>query len=299
MYRNVHLLTNDAAGSARALECPDGWRRWEISDDLTPEAAASRALENGADLVVACGGDGTVGSVACALVGSDVPLLIVPMGTANVFASDLGLPSDPDAVFALATGAAPSRVRAVDVGRLEDGTHGRELFVLRLGLGVEATMVTQADSDLKEKVGRLAYFAEFVRLTREQDRATYTITLDGRRETARGVTCLVCNSVNPGLRGVDLLPQASVADGKLTVVVFRWLSVGALFRLMGSAAWGLATGHGFHIDRSVLVRQFSGARVEVVSDPPQDAACDGDALEVRGVLRARVDPGALRVLVPA
>ena len=299
MYHDVHVLTNHAAGSAQAVAWPDGWTEWEIGPDLSPEQATNRALEAGADLVVACGGDGTVGSVACALVGTGVPLLIVPMGTANVFASDLGLPSDPLAVVALATGETPAVVRDVDVGRVDLEDAGRDLFVLRLGLGTEASMVTEADSDLKDKVGRLAYFVAFVRLTRSQSRVTYTITVDGREETAHGVTCLVCNSVNPGLRGVDLLPKASVADGALTVVVFRWMSVWTLFRLMATAAWSFATGHGFHIDRSVLVRHYGGERVEVVSDPPQVAACDGDALESGGTLRAHVEPGALRVLVPA
>lgn len=299
MFSAVHLLTNEAAGSAEQVDAPDDWTRWTIGDDLSPEEAARLALDAGADLVVACGGDGTVGSVACALVGTDVPLLIVPMGTANVFASDLGLPSDADAVLALATGEAPSKVRDVDVGRLDlDGSVPRDLFVLRLGLGVEATMVTEADPELKAKVGRLAYFVEFVRETRRQSRVTYHLTLDGESHRARGVTCLVCNSVNPGMRGVDLLPGASVEDGRLTVVVFRWLSVGVLFRLLVSAVWSALTGHGFHINRSRLIRQYTCERAEVVSDPPQDAACDGDALDSAGVLRAYVEPGVLRVLVP-
>ena len=296
---SIHAVTNADAGQAGGLSLPDSWTIWETSDDLSPTEAARRAREAGATRVVACGGDGTVNAVARALVGTDVELAVVPQGTANVLATDFGVPADPEEAVALADGASPGRSWTIDVGEVERGDEPPQLFLMRVGIGVGATMVTDADPEMKEKWGRAAYFARFVRASRAQGRVGYRIVVDGEAHRAHGVTCLVCNSVNPGLRGVRLLEDADLDDGSLDVVVFRWLSVGVLFRLAARAGLSWATGRGLHIDRSHLVRRYTGARVEVTPDPPQDLACDGEAFECEVPLRARVVPGALRVLVPA
>jgi diacylglycerol kinase family enzyme len=295
-FRNVHLVLNPGSGSfdgIDALPIHPAWTVHRVGDE-GPYELAQRAVAQGADLVIAGGGDGTVNGAAHGLLGSDAVLGIVPMGTANVLATALGIPADPSDAMELLATADATCVRTIDGGRYGDDA----FFMLRLGLGIEASMVAHSDDELKAKVGRLAYFKTFVHQSRAQQPVRYRIVADGQRHEARGVTCLICNTGHVGLRGMDLLPSVAIDDGRLTVVVIRRLGVWVLFLLLLSALKSGLMGRGFHVEHSKRLRLYPGREVEVTSDPPQEAACDGDALDDALPIRASVRPGALRVVVP-
>lgn len=297
--RSVHLILNPGSGSfpgREALPIDPQWTVHEVGDE-GPKALAERAVAQGAELVIAAGGDGTVNGTAHGLLGSDALLGIVPMGTANVLATDLRVPDDPADAMQLLREPGATTVRTID-----GGAHGPDLegfFMLRLGLGVEATMVTHSDPELKSQIGRLAYFKTFLDEVRAQRPVKYRITTDGQTYESWGVTCLVCNTGNPGVRGLDLLPSIAIDDGRLTVVVIRRITAGLAFSLAGSVLRSGLRGHGFRMDRSQRLRMYAGSDVHVWSDPPQEAACDGEALTDAPPLVARVLPAALRVVVPA
>jgi diacylglycerol kinase family enzyme len=298
-FQNVHLVLNPGSGSfpgREALPIEPSWTVHEVGDE-GPKALAERAARVGADLVIAAGGDGTVNGTAHGLLGSDAVLGIVPMGTANVLATDLRVPADPVDAMNLFHTFERTTVRTID-----GGAHGPDLegfFMLRLGLGIEATMVTHSDPELKAKVGRLAYFKTFLDEVRRQQPVRYHITTDGQTHQSRGVTCLVCNTGNPGMRGVNLLPSIAIDDGRLTVVVIRRITAGLVASLVGSAVRSGLAGRGFRVEHSRRLRLYAGREVQVWSDPPQEAACDGEALTDAPPLKARVLPSALRVLVPS
>ncbi len=295
-FQNVHLILNPGSGSFPGrdeLPIDPGWTVHEVGDD-GPEELARRAIADGADLVIAAGGDGTVNGAAHGLLDSDAVLGIVPMGTANVLATSLGIPSDPYDAMQLIRESGETSVRTIDAG-----THGEEgFFMLRLGLGIEASMVAHSDDKLKAKVGRLAYLKTYLDEVRTQDPVRYHITTDGETHTTRGMTCLVCNTGHTGMRGLDLLPSVAIDDGKLTAVVIRRMGIGLMFALLWSAIVSFFKGNGFHAEQSERLRLYPGQSVRVTSDPPQDAACDGEELRDTATLDARVLPDALRVLVP-
>ncbi len=295
-FSNVHLILNPGSGSfpgRDALPIDPEWTVHEVGDE-GPKALADRAVADGADLVIAAGGDGTVNGAAHGLLGSDAVLGIVPMGTANVLATSLDVPADPFDAMEIARSPQRTCVRTIDAGAYGDDG----FFMLRLGLGIEASMVAHSDDALKARVGRLAYLKTFLDEVRRQHPVRYSIVTDGQTHTTRGMTCLVCNTGHTGLRGLDLLPSVSIDDGKLTAVVMRRMGVGLGFALMWSAATSFVRGNGFHVEQSKRLRIYPGREIRVSSQPLQDAACDGEELERGSVLDARVLPGVLRVLVP-
>ncbi len=296
-FHNVHLILNPGSGSFPGrdeLPIDPEWTVHEVGDD-GPKELAERAVAAGADLVIAAGGDGTVNGAAHGLLASDAVLAIVPMGTANVLATSLDIPADPHDAMQLLRTAGATAIRTIDAGAYGDDG----FFMLRLGLGIEASMVAHSDDKLKAKVGRLAYLKTYLDEVRSQDPVRYSITTDGRTHTTHGMTCLICNTGHTGMRGLDLLPSVAIDDGKLTAVVMRRMGIGLMFALLWSAIVSFFKGTGFHAEQSERLRLYAGREVRVASHPSQDAACDGEGLEGTSSFDARVLERALRVLVPS
>lgn len=314
-FAAVHVVTNPGSGSGGGLPAAIvaaldaacvGWTRLDCGDAAGPDVLARRALAAGADLVVAHGGDGTVRAVADALAGTDAVMAVLPAGTANVFAAELGLTGGLPGALALVTGAAPAAVRRVDIGRAtaegsspeSDGEHP---FLLRIGLGLQAAMVTNVPAAAKKRLGRLAYALQFAREWRRLRPHRYTVSVDGGPpERTAGVSCLVCNTTTAGMPGRTFLDDGDDAsDGRLDVVVARRMGAHALGVALWHGVQGVARGRGFSLRPSPEIRVWSGAHVRVAVEPAQEAACDGEALGRVRRVEARVHAATLRVLVPA
>ena len=145
MSKHVHVVINPASGADRPIlntlntVFRGGDLEWSVS--LTKKSGdaqrfARKAAQEGADVVAIYGGDGSVMEAASGLMGSDVPVAILPGGTANVFSVELGIPGNLAKAAALVSDEA-SRERVVDMGRL----NGEQLFILRLATGFEAIAV--------------------------------------------------------------------------------------------------------------------------------------------------------------
>lgn len=242
---------------------------------------ARAAVESGADLVVACGGDGTVNAVAQALCGTDVALGVLPLGTGNLLAGQLGIPSAlDDAIAALLHGSD----RRIDLGVVD----GR-VFVGMAGLGLDAAMIADASERLKTRVGWAAYVPAILRHLRDRGERV-TLRVDGRRVRHRRVKALIVGNHGRLHGGIDLMPDAAPDDGVLDVVVLEpygrlsgWLEV--LVRL-------LVRRDGPHISR-YRVRQVE-ARVRHAVP----LELDGDPYRTANVLSVQVKPGALLVRTP-
>lgn len=172
------------------------------------------AVDSGCDLVVAAGGDGTVSSVADALVGTETPLGIIPLGTANVLAGELGIPLDVDASCALLAGDhALTRIDAMEI----DGKH----YVTQVGVGLDAEMIRGTQGEHKRRFGRLAYlWTAATRLVGLQARR-FTLMVDGQTSRPRASQVLVANSGTLGSRpfrwGLDIRPDDGQVDVCLIV----------------------------------------------------------------------------------
>ncbi|MGQ4381446.1 diacylglycerol kinase family protein [Streptomyces sp. SAS_267] len=277
----------------------------EITADDPGAGQSARAVREGATLVVVCGGDGTVRAVADALADSGVPLAVVPCGTGNLLARNLGLPLSPVAALEAALGGAPHRL---DLAGIEGDGLPATRFAAMAGAGLDAAMMEHTDPRAKATLGWPAYaLAGFATL--RTPRMRVTIRLDGSpafRRTARMV--LVAN-VGTVQGGVTLLPDARPDDGLLDLLVLDPRGPGGWLRALRTLLRGRATprrpspvraltaeGDDHH---GLPVEFFTFRRAELTFDAPQSRELDGDPVSPGRRLTAEVRPGALTVLLPS
>ncbi len=271
------------AAAAAGLPAPQ-WVETSAEDPGRGQAAA--AVADGAGLVIAWGGDGTVRAVAEALAGTTVPLGIIPAGTGNLLARNLEIPLDLDAAVRVALTGADRTIDVLEVGLGGSVTTG----VVIAGIGLDAAMMT-APEQLKARVGPAAYAVGLASALR-RDRMRVGVSVDdGPPRWLWARTVLVAN-VGGLVGGLDVAPEAQPDDGCLDLVV---LPLGSPLDWVRTA-WSLAR-RSPGADSSRL--HLSGSTARVVSRSTQPRQVDGDVVEDGSRLQVRVRPGALVVRVPA
>jgi diacylglycerol kinase (ATP) len=244
---------------------------------------AEAALAEDPDAVVVYGGDGTVRKVAGVLMKTDVPLAILPGGTANLFAVQMGIPRAIRRAARLIAG--PHAVAPVDVGVVGD-----EAFVVAAGTGLIADTMEEADRDMKERIGYAAYLLSGVRRLRDLRPAAYRIELDGGEvREGNGIACLVSNTNSIGISGVGVPAGGSNRDGLLDVILFHDIDPQTVLSVAANAV-GME-------ELAAPLPRWTSARVRLEADPPQLITCDGDII---GETPATIElhPGALKVITP-
>jgi diacylglycerol kinase (ATP) len=259
---------------------------WDVS--ITKKSGdgtrlAKEAVEAGADVVVVHGGDGTVMEVASGLMGTRIPMAIVPGGTANVMSRELAIPSDLVEASTLIV-SREAWVRRVDMGKV-----GSHYFLLRAGMGLEAAMIEAADRDLKDRLGLLAYAFTALQELASPQIATYHLMLDGQEAQAEGLACIVANSGNIGAAGISIVPDMDVSDGLLDVIVITRGDLPSLVALAASVVGG--------VENAPALQHWRVKKGSIRSDPPQSVQVDGEILEKTPV-DVEVVPHAVRILVP-
>src|SRR5690348_8996120 len=171
--------------------------------ETTPEdpgrGQARAAVTAGADLVIACGGDGTVTACADGIVGTGVPMAIVPIGTGNLLARNLGLPMGADEALAVALDGVR---QPIDAGRVNG-----ELFVVMAGLGLDAEMLSGASEPLKKRLGWVAYVVSAARHLGDPP-MRLSFSADGGPRRRLRANALIAGNVGWLRGGVPLLPDA-------------------------------------------------------------------------------------------
>lgn len=250
---------------------------------------AREAAEAGAQLVVAYGGDGTMTEVASGLRDTGVPMGMLPGGTANVMAIELGVPVALDQALDLIF-RQPHRLRKVDMGSIDS-----QPFLLRAGIGYEAEFSATAPRAAKRERGRLAYFEHALNRFRKLRPARYIIHAGGETHVVRGVTCMICNSTNIGVGKLQLLYESSVSDGLLDVVVIEGFGVGSLLRIAGSIIQSVLPGRK---TAPSPIRHWQVSAVKIEIRPRQLVAFDGEKLKRARQVSAHVIPDAVEIVVP-
>ncbi len=293
-----------AAGWAESLWFP-------TTAEDAGQHATRQSLRQGVSLVIAVGGDGTVRAVAEALRDSEVPLAIMPTGTGNLLARNLGLlrgSMDKSAVVAFTGGG-----RLIDVGvaaiTTAAGATRDHVFLVMAGVGLDAEMIANTNPNLKRQVGWLAYLDAGVRLMAKNSdpfRIRYSITGSPER-SARVSSLLAANcGLMPG--NILFLPNARVDDGFLDIAVVQpkgWLGWLAIWRRV---TW----------DNGVLRRSAVGREIIRLSEPanerimttlqardirislehPQEFELDGEQFGKVKSAFLHTDPASLMVRVP-
>ena len=242
---------------------------------------ARRAVAAGAGRVFAVGGDGTVRACAEALAGTEIPLAIVPRGTANLAARALGIPHRLGAALAAGFGG---HERRIDLATADGMT-----FAAMAGLGVDAAVVAAAPAWLKSRAGWLAYAATGAGLA-HGPRASFEISLDGTPLACAARSVVAGNAgLLPG--GFVLLPTARLDDGQLDVGI---LAPASLLD-WGRVAHRVLTGSRRE-GRQLL--SYRARHVEIRADRELPRQVDGEVIEPGRALTVTVLPAALLVRVP-
>ena len=290
----------DGAGTRVAIERACREMSWlePLWFETTPEehgaSQTRQALAAGANLVLACGGDGTVRSVAGALAHSGVPMGLLPVGTGNLLARnlDINVTDQEQAVRIALTG----RDRSIDVGRVTieapDGTvvSQDEVFLVMAGLGFDAAVMASTPEALKARVGWVAYVLSGFRLLKGRSSRVSLQVGDGP-EIVRRLRTVVVGNCGRLLGGIVLMPDARVDDGWLDLVAIAPRGIVGWTAVLGQVVTRARRGHG-------IVEHYRSRTFTVRTDDVEQAQIDGDPVGDARSLRVSVDPDALLVRVP-
>ena len=256
---------------------------YEVPKSRKAPKQVKRALDEGAELVVAWGGDGTVQRCIDVLAGSGVPLAIAPAGTANLLATHLEIPQDIEQVVAIALG--DSR-RTLDVGTI-NGEH----FAVMAGAGFDAEMLKEADGGLKDAVGRVAYLWTGAKQLRATPVKT-KIKVDGTTWFDDVSSCVLVGNVGGVFGGVDLFDGAEPDDGLLELGVVTADGLTDWARTLARTALGSSAKSPFvQVTRAKKITITFGEKVLYELD-------GGDRDEVEK-LKIGIEPGAITICAPA
>lgn len=307
----VNPVRTDTAHLRAAVALEERQHDWrphlwfETTPDDPGQQAARRALRHDPAVVIVAGGDGTIRAVAEVVLSSGTPLAIVPAGTGNLLARDLGLLTGLESSVSTAfTGSD----RTIDVGVAEleraGGSTATHVFLVMAGIGLDASMATGTNGMLKQKIGWLAYADPISRSVLGNKRFSMHYRVDGSPERSIRAHTVIVGNCGTLTAGILLLPDAEVDDGRLDVVLLRpegfwqWLRVGSRLAVGGI----LKRSHG---GRMVLraaprvggMEYVQGERLAARFDSPQNIELDGDSFGAITAVRIGVRPRALQVRV--
>ncbi|MEV0594718.1 diacylglycerol/lipid kinase family protein [Nonomuraea cavernae] len=255
---------------------------YEVPKSRKAPKKVRRALKEGAELVFVWGGDGMVQRCSDVLAGSGVPMAILPAGTGNLFAGNLGIPADLE--------------EAVRIGfegrreRLDLGVVNGEHFAVMAGAGFEAEMIADADGQAKRRLGKMSYVKAAVRHV-GGPLVPMRIKIDGETWFDGDASCLLLGNVGTIAGGIEAFDDARPDDG--------WLEVG-VSTAQGPVQWArvlgrMATGRS---EDSPLVRITRARKVSARFGRPLLYELDGGEREATDRLKARAVPGGLTVCLP-
>lgn len=285
------LVANPVAGGGRAraaavlaarLLDEQGTKvdlQWTIGPGHATQLART-AIESGARCVVGCGGDGTLNEVAAGLMGTGVPLGVVPAGRGNDFAAAIGLPRTVEGAVEVVRHGSP---HAVDVGRV----NGRP-FLTVAAAGFDAEVAERVLAGAFRMLGRHAYVAGALRLLLQYRASEMVIRGDFGERRGRYLLVATGNTDRYG-GGVRITPGAEPHDGRLQCCLVRDLPRLRALRLLPS------TFTGAHV-RYPEVEMLQSSTLEVEAHPPVAVAADGEMMG-RTPITIGTDPRALSVMV--
>jgi len=288
-YRRGRRIASAVRETRKRLEAA-GWTvdSAVVAKKKTLRRRASAAARDGADIVVAVGGDGAVLQVVNALAGGNTTLGIVPKGTGNLLAGNLRVPTSMDKAIAVLLAG---HTRRIDLGRVQVGGKERD-FAVACGIGFDAVVMDGTAQTQKRRWGKLAYVATAVREGRKVQDVTFEVKVDGRTETMTAAQVFVANF---GRIGSLIEPRRRVIpdDGLFDVIIVKASGpvdgLRAGLEALRQAELGESGGG--------RVMRLRGTKVAVSAHPRQLVETDGSIVG-RTPVTANIRPEALTVLVP-
>jgi diacylglycerol kinase family enzyme len=311
VYNPIKVDAETLRDTVTRLAAQAGWAEplfYETTVDDLGDDVTRQALEEGVDAVLVAGGDGTVRAVSEAMSGTGVPLAIVPSGTGNLLARNLKLPlTEPDAMV---RAVFDGDTLAMDIGWTElarpDGTTAEHAFVVMGGIGLDAAMIANTNPQLKKTVGWVAYVDGAARALPSAKPFRVVYELPGHRLHSSKVQSVLFANCGKLPAGLDLIPEASVADGALDIVIFQPKGLFGWLFVWRRVAWDNSFLRRFRAGRRVLslrtkdnaVVYSRGAGIELATHEAKPVQLDGDEFGEALSVKTRVEASALLVVVP-
>jgi len=257
-------------------------------------AMAGQALEAKADVVIVGGGDGTVRAVGQALRHTEVPLGIIPLGTGNLLARNLEL--DVNDIAGNVQVALFGHQRHIDAGLMElenevTGVVSKKSFMVIAGLGMDAEVMNDTNSKLKESVGWLAYSEAGLRHMAGR-RKKVSIALDDQPAQQRKVRSVLFANCGLLPGGIDFVPNALIDDGVLDVVVISPRSALGWMAMVGKVVFQ-------HNNRLPVIDFYRSQQLVIRTVMPVETQVDGDPSGTATVVKVSVEHKAVLVRVAA
>jgi YegS/Rv2252/BmrU family lipid kinase len=255
--------------------------------EVDADTLAQAAVAQGYDLIIASGGDGTVSAVAGAVIGSQIPLGVIPRGTANAFANALGLPIN---IEAACESILKRQTRTVDAA----DCNGRPMTLLA-GIGFEAATVKRANRDYKNRFGMLAYILAGLQELRNLESFETRLETEDKVITLQAAAVTIANVAPPSSVLAQGPSELIADDGLLDVTLVApgntFGAIAAAYDLLQSAFRGNMSERA---DTGYLRTQ----RIKVITEPPQKVVIDGELMGTTPV-EVTCIPGGLTIIVPA
>ncbi|MGA9749711.1 MAG: diacylglycerol kinase family protein [Nocardioides sp.] len=269
----------------------NGWSRpaWHETTVADPgRAMAEQAAVDGADLVMVCGGDGTVRTVCAELAGTGISVGVLPAGTGNLLARNLDIPLYLQAAIDVALNG---QDRAIDLVRISgDGIPADSHFMVMAGMGFDAAIMEGASEEIKAKVGWLAYVVSGLR-NLMYPAVRLEISVDDGPWTKHRARTVVVGNVGYLTAGMPLLPDAAIDDGILDIVVLHpsrflsWIPLAVRVLRKGKRS-------------DELINRMTGRTVAIRANGDTPRQLDGDSIGSGREMRCEVLHGRLLVRVP-
>lgn len=312
IYNPVKVDIDALRAEVTAKASAAGWAEptwYETSVEDVGQGVTRQALDDGADLIIAAGGDGTVRAIAEAVRGTGTSVALLPSGTGNLLARNLDLTLDdmPHSVQVAFTGVD----RAIDLGVIdierEDRTRTRHVFVVMAGMGMDAKMIENTDDDLKAKAGWAAYLKAIVASLRDPNELRLRFRLDDGKAKRATVHTVILGNCGSLPANVLLLPDAVVDDGLFDLMLMRPGGAFGWIRVWWKVAWingivrrsqaGRAVAGERHNDGDLHYQ--TGTRFTARLSRAEEIELDGDGFGKATAFNAWIEPGALTIRVPA
>ncbi len=267
-----------------------GWANplWlETTVDDPGRAMTRQAVDAGVDLVLGAGGDGTIRVICSGLAGSGVPFGLIPSGTGNLLARNIGIPLDRAAALEVALDGVDKAVDLIEI-RVDGGEPDH--FAVMGGVGIDAVIMEGTNPELKKAVGSAAYFVSAAQHAKHPPLHT-TITVDDQPPLRRRAHVIVVGNVGYLQANIPLIPDAKYDDGLLDVMIASPRTARDWVRLTTSVLTRQRRGDE-QLDR------LTGRKVTITVEERDSYQLDGDTVGECGEMVAEVRPGALTLRVP-
>lgn len=290
---HVFVVLNPIAGNVniekvqRYLEAFMAGHNWsyefyETTGQGNLGAVVQDKVKAGATLVVAVGGDGTLSEVANGLVNSPIPLAIIPLGTGNVIAHELGIPLNLEEACQLLI--QNHKIRQLDVMRV-----GRRYFISHISMGVYSLIVEEIKPEQKRRFGRLIYVKEAIKKLMKKNSWRFEVKVDDQALTVRASFILVANAGSVGLYALQWGQHISPDDQYLTVCIIKSRSLSDYLKLL----WYMARNR-HYLDPNIIYLN-ARQKIDIKTDQPLPVRADGDIIG-KSHVRIEVIPAAVRVM---